>query len=251
LGDRKLKPPKIGNFLYNKIFKQSRTLPKMFKKKDCRKCGERVNSNYLFCPHCGNLASKKKSSKNSGMLGEDDFANEFENFQESILGGVGGKVIGKMFEKAVKILEKEIEKETNRKNQDKSRELKTNFQLFINGKRVENLNDNPLTKQKVKIEREDFQEINLPQNDLKGFSDLPKNEPKTNVRRFSDKVIYEINIPGVKSLKDISITKLENNIEIKARTKDKAYNKLIPVNFPIVDCNFSRGKLFLELDSKE
>jgi|TARA_Y100000310_G_scaffold135136_1_gene134003 HSP20 family molecular chaperone IbpA len=227
----------------------------MFKKKDCRKCGERVNSNYLFCPHCGNLTGKKKSSKNSGMLGEDDFTNEFENFQESILGGVGGRALGKILESTIsslmKNVEKEMKKENQMRNQKKIAEPKTNFQLFINGKRVENLNDNPLTKQKVKIEREDFQEINLPQNDLKGFSNLPKNEPKTNVRRFSDKVIYEINIPGVKSLKDISITKLENNIEIKARTKDKAYNKLIPVNFPIVDYNFSRGKLFLELDSKE
>src|SRR3989344_3748821 len=48
------------------------------------------------------------------------------------------------------------------------------------------------------------------------------------IRRFADRVVYEIALPGVKSIKDISITKLENSIEIKAVSKDKAYFKLIP-----------------------
>jgi len=47
-------------------------------------------------------------------------------------------------------------------------------------------------------------------------------------------------------MKDVSITKLENNVEIKAISKDKSYQKLIPVNFPITECNLSRGKLLLE-----
>ena len=119
------------------------------------------------------------------------------------------------------------------------------------GERIDNFQTNRHTHQKIKKQKKEISSNNLPQNHLKKFSKLPKNEPKTNVRRFSDKVIYEINIPGVKSIKDVSIIKLENNIEIKAITKDKAYNKLIPFNFPITDYNFSRGKLILELDSKE
>ena len=222
----------------------------MFNKKDCRKCGERISNKYLFCPHCGNHLSKKAGKEDFGMLGEDDFVNEFENFQNSIFGGVGGRVIGKMFESAMRMLEKEIEKETKRKNHRHTKNPRTNFQLFINGKRVDNFETNQPVQQKIRKHKKEISSINLPQNKLKKFSELPKNEPKTNVRRFSDRVIYEINIPGVKSLKDISITKLENNIEIRAVTKDKAYNKLIPLNFPITNYNFSRGKLVLELDSK-
>ncbi|MEX0932774.1 MAG: hypothetical protein WDZ77_01605 [Candidatus Pacearchaeota archaeon] len=219
----------------------------MFNKKKCKRCGEGVNSKYLFCPHCGNLCDKK-SKKDSGMLGEDDLLNGLEDIQNSLFGGVGGKVVGKMFENAIKMLEKEMQKEANKQNHQ---EPKSNFQLFINGKRIDNPNPKKTTKKKKHEIKEEFMDLELPQNNLEGFSELPKNEPRTNVRRFSDKVIYEINIPGVKSLKDISITRLENNIEIRARTKNKAYTKIIPISFPIIDYNFSKGKLLIELDSKE
>ena len=223
----------------------------MFGKKECKKCGERIAEKYLFCPHCGNLLNKKKIKEDFGMLGKDDFINEFESFQNSIFGGAGKKVIGKMLESTMKMLEKEMKKEFKRKNHEHIKNPRTNFQLFINGERIDNFQTNHRVQQKIKKQKKEISSNNLPQNHLKKFSKLPKNEPKTNVRRFSDKVIYEINIPGVKSIKDVSIIKLENNIEIKAITKDKAYNKLIPINFPITDYNFSRGKLVLELDSKE
>jgi len=223
----------------------------MFNKKECGSCNEKVNGKYSFCPNCGNSLNKKRKKEDFGMIGEDDFVNEFENFQNSIFGGVGGKVIGKMFESAVRMLEKEIGKERKRKHHGPIGNPGTNFQLFINGKRIDGLGTNQNIKEKIKKEKKEISSEGLPQNILKKFSDLPKNNPKTNVRRFSDRVIYEINIPGVKSLKDISITKLENNIEIRAIAKDKAYNKLIPVNFPITDYNFSKGKLVIELDSKD
>lgn len=85
---------------------------------------------------------------------------------------------------------------------------------------------------------------------LKKISELPKKEPSTNIRRLANKIIYELNIPGVKSIKDISITKLENSIEIKALAGNKAYAKLIPLNLPITDYELSDGKLILELDAK-
>lgn len=222
--------------IIQKIFKQNQTYFRMFGKKKCKKCGEKLNEKYIFCPYCGN-SSIKKSKEDYGVLGENDFINEFENFSNSVFGGIGTKVIGKMLENAVRIFEKEIEKETKRKRQNP----RTNFQLFINGQRVDN--SGHLTYKKARQKKEIRR---LPQNILKKFSNLPQKEAKTNVRRFSDKVVYEINMPGVRSLKDISITKLENNVEVKAISKDKAYQKMIPVNFPITDYNLSRGKLVLE-----
>ena len=213
----------------------------MFGKRKCNSCMEKINEKYIFCPYCGNSPAKRPK-ENYGMLGEGDFMNEFENFSNSIFGGIGGKVIGKMFKNAVKILEKEMEKEANTKR----RIPRTNFQLFINGQRVDS--DGHLTYKRTKQKKEIRK---LPQNTLKKFSNLPKKETKTNVRRFSDKIVYEINMPGVKSLKDISITKLEDNVEVKAVSKDKAYQKMIPVNFPITDYNLSKGKLVLEFSVSE
>ena len=73
---------------------------------------------------------------------------------------------------------------------------------------------------------------------------------QTNIRRLSNKIIYEIQIPGVKSIEDVSIVKLQNSIEIKAITKDKAYEKTIKISFPILDYKIQENNLILELDSE-
>jgi HSP20 family molecular chaperone IbpA len=85
---------------------------------------------------------------------------------------------------------------------------------------------------------------------IKKFASLEKEEPKTNVRRLANKVIYEIEMPGVKEINDISILKLENSIEIKAVGEKKAYKKIIPINLPIINYGLSEGRLILELGIK-
>jgi hypothetical protein len=64
---------------------------------------------------------------------------------------------------------------------------------------------------------------------------------------MTNKIIYEVDLPGVKNEKDIIITKLENSIEIKAFTKDTAYLKLIPISLPIKNYFLEKNKLILEL----
>lgn len=213
----------------------------MFGKKECKTCGEKISKKHKFCPLCGNPQNKKAKKEDFGMLGKND-EDEFENAYNSMFGGIGGKMMNKMFESAVRMLEKEMQKEVSRKNP----EPRTNFQLFINGKRID-ASPQKITREKI---GNNAKGMYLPQKTLKKFSELPKKEPSTNVRRFSDKVVYEINIPGVKTEDDISITKLENSIEIKAVAKDKAYQKIIPVNLPVTDYNLSKGKLVLELSGE-
>jgi HSP20 family molecular chaperone IbpA len=94
--------------------------------------------------------------------------------------------------------------------------------------------------------------IKLPSNkmteeEIEKFSKLPRKEPETRVRRLTDKIIYEIKLPGVKTEKDIAINKLQNSIEIKAFAKDRTYFKLIPLSFPIKKYNLKDGTLTLEL----
>jgi HSP20 family molecular chaperone IbpA len=109
----------------------------------------------------------------------------------------------------------------------------------------------PEFKEKEQRIKKKVKNIELPKTDSKKFSGLPKKDPKIDRRRLSDKVVYEIEIPGVKSLKDISIVQLENSIEIKALTKNHVFHKILPVNLPIKKYNLSRGTLTLELDVGE
>jgi hypothetical protein len=82
------------------------------------------------------------------------------------------------------------------------------------------------------------------------LSKLPRHEPETKIRRLTDKLVYEISMPGVKNENDITINKLQNSIEIKAFSKDKAYFKLIPLAFPIKSWKLDSERLVLELKTQ-
>lgn len=213
----------------------------MFKKKNCSKCGNKISDRYDFCPSCGNSLSNK-TNENMGMLGKTDSVDELQQFTNSIFGGVGGRVIGKMINNTMKMLEKEMQKEM----QNQTNPPKTNMELYINGKRINLKPQQPAPKKPIK----QIPAVNFSNKNLKKISSLPKQEPLTNIKRISNKVIYEIEIPGVNSIEDVSIIKLENSIEIKALAKDKVYFKLIPINLPITDYNFSKSKLILELGGR-
>lgn len=74
-------------------------------------------------------------------------------------------------------------------------------------------------------------------------------EPKTDVRKAGNRVIVDIHLPGVKSEKDILIRPLENSIEVKAFSGDKAYFKILtkPANSRVTRMPFSNGILRLEI----
>lgn len=207
----------------------------MFKKNRCKNCREKIDSKYEFCPYCGSKINS--NNQNWGMLGKNDL---IPNTQDpfSMLGGINGGMLSKMLGSAMKMLEKEMQREMSNKP-------RTNIRLMINGKEIK-LNNPP---QKKEISKEIIQK-KAQQKTLKNFAGLPKEEPKTNIRRLSDKVIYEINLPEVKSLEDISINQLESSIEIKATSQKKAYTKIIQINLPILNYEFSGEKLILELSAK-
>jgi len=204
-------------------------------RKKCKRCGEKVNNKHRFCPNCGNPF--RKNQEDWGMLGRNDFEEK-----DPFLQGFTGNMFNRMLGSAMKMLEKEMKKEMSRENM----QPKSNVRLMINGKEIDL--DNRKTPEIT--EKKEKKLDNFSKENLKRFSKLPKKEPKTNIRRLSNNVIYEINMPGVKSIRDVSIVKLENSIEIKAVAKDKAYFKLIPVNLPISDYELEKGKLILELEAK-
>jgi len=87
----------------------------------------------------------------------------------------------------------------------------------------------------------------MTEEEQNNVSKLPREEPMARVRRFTNKIVYEIELPGVNDEKKIFINQLQNSIEIKAFAKDKAYFKLIPVSLPIKSWKFSKSKLVLDL----
>ena len=222
----------------------------MFGKKACPRCNEGVSKGYDFCPHCGSAFGKK--AEDYGMLGFDDEVEMQQDPFQNLFGGISGSIFNKMFGSAIKMLEKEFKNQSQNPNQNPRIPQKSNFEIIINGKRInpENIRfaqrivqpaeDKPRKKATPKMSSES----------LKKISKLPKKEPSTSIRRLANKVIYEVNIPGVKSMNDISITRLENSIEIKALAGNKAYAKLIPLNLPITNYELTDGKLILELDAK-
>lgn len=72
-------------------------------------------------------------------------------------------------------------------------------------------------------------------------------EPKTNIKSEQNKVSIDLEIPGVRSLNEIEITELENSVEVKAMTEDKAYFKILtkPPQTKLIKKEFSKGKLHM------
>jgi len=219
----------------------------MFKKKKCKKCGEKISEKFSYCPNCGyplGISDKEEY----GMFGKKDIGDPFEELSKNMLGGFGGKMFNKMISGTMKMLEKEMKKNLETQN---TKIPKTNFELYINGKKI-NPKNIKVTKKEIpkKQETPQIQTSQFNESTIKKFSKLPKQEPKTNIRRLSNKVIYELEIPGITSIKDISITKLENSIEIKAISKKKAYKKIINIDLPITNYKLDNEKLILELSVK-
>lgn len=226
----------------------------MFKKKKCKNCGNKINDNYEFCPSCG-IRISKSSNEDWGMLGKDDFPendiSERDIFSAGFFGNITVSMLGKMFNNAMRMLEKEMQKEFKQSSKNQRNFFpRTNLRLMINGQEINLNNQNNLKKPLKKKPLKEIPQKDLPKGNLKNFAKLEKIEPVTNIRRFSDKIIYEIQMPGVKSSKDLSITKLEKSIEIKGLAKNKAYQKIIPINLPITNYEFSKETLVLELGTR-
>ena len=215
----------------------------MFNRETCKRCNKKASKSFDFCPHCGNPLKKIRKDE-WGMLGEDDITPENDLFSNSLMGGFSGKMLNRMIGGAMKMLEREMQREMSQPR------VRTNVELYVNGKRIPTENIR-ITKKPVEVTKETKNIDSIISGEsLKRFSELPKQEPSANIRRLSNKVIYELDIPGVTSINDISVIKLENSIEIKAVAKDKAYKKIIPIDLPLKKYKLENEKLILELGVK-
>lgn len=212
----------------------------MFKKK-CGKCGEKINKNFDFCPVCGSNQKSRFEKEDFGMIGKNDI------IEEPIL-NAKGSFMEKMFETAFKVLEKQMKNLPNEFANQPTSSLPNNMhiQFFVNGKRVlPQMTDNRQTRPIIKKSKN-----NISESRLKEISKLPREEPSSKLKRMSGKVIYELNVPGVKNIEDIIINKLENSVEIKALAEDKVYSKTINIKLPVLGYRLTDGNLSVEFQGQ-
>ena len=224
----------------------------MFKKK-CPRCGKGISRDFEFCPYCGFNIRKEEEERDSGFLGKDDNIG-FPDFRGIPFG------FEKIFNNLLKQIDlqfRELDKEFEKNKTIKKPEISRGISISIStasGKKPEikirRFGQDYEEKKKKRIQRKPADLLSISEEEAKKLAKLPREEAETSVRRLGNKVIYEIDLPGVKSLKNVLINKLENSIEIKAFSKDKVYVKLLPIGLPILNYRLKNGKLILELEAK-
>jgi len=221
----------------------------MFRKKECQNCRKKIKDKSNFCSNCGYNFSNKQKQEDWGMLGETD-ASPFMNDLNLPLG------FNTIFNSLMKNLDKQF-KQMEREVEPNNQNMKNNgisISISTSGNAPPEIRVNhfgkPQNSAVRKVQPKKIPQMQLSPENRKKLLGLPKKEPLTNMKRLSDRILYEINIPGVDSLKDVSIAKLENSIEVKAIGNEFVYSKILPINLPIVNYDLSDGILVLELGVK-
>jgi len=225
----------------------------MFNKKTCKNCDAKIKDSYNFCPDCG--FQLKPVSENYGMLGKSDKpqkAPQVKMFGGGITGGIMNKLVNKMMT--------DLAKAQNGQGMPgglggiSEDDLTKAMKQLLPGVKVSVKKTGPNgqsipAQQSTKKAETKILPIEFSKENLKAWPELKKKEPKTNLRRIGDSIQYELDVPKVSSIKDVSIVKLEKSLEVKAIAKETGYLKVIPIDMPLKKFSLLNGKLTLELDA--
>jgi len=122
----------------------------------------------------------------------------------------------------------------------------------INKERIENAVYNQLGMKETGVEniRNRAKEIQKEEKRDNIRSGILKSaeEPKTKIKSLGNRVVVDIELPGVKSIGEVRINELENSVEVKAIIGDKAFFKILtkPTQFRLADKTFAKEVLHLE-----
>lgn len=191
----------------------------------CPECGKKISGDWKYCPNCGSKLRKSFLSSPFHSLFES-IEKEFERinkmFDEEILEIPRVRLPSKGGGISIKIVS------------GKGMKPKVDVRTFGDFKKFE-----PAIKER--IIGEEVKKVRKP----------PKitEEPESTMRRLGNKLIFEIKVPGVKSLEDVEIRRMKSSIEIKAWAGDKVYFKLftVPEDFKVLDKKLEKGILHVEL----
>ena len=205
----------------------------MFKRK-CPSCAKKVEKKFSYCPWCGVGFKQKREQEDFGMLGRNDSSGKVVNEMKLPFG------MNTIVNSLVKQLEKQM---GNMEGVDPER-MPKGFKIQISS-------GTPQIRQVVHNEeipeKENSVSPSISLEERERRAKLPWKDATSKVRRLGDTIIYEIDAPGVKSKKDVTITKLEQGIEVKAYSKDKCYVKVIPLKVEILGYEIRDEKVLVEL----
>ena len=207
------------------------------KKESCKRCGEKIDKDWEFCPHCGAILRKYTTSfddiiqyfsreveqefKRLDRLFKEDFF-DFPRFKIPIRGGGISITISSRSGEEPKVYVKTF-------GSYKGLEEKIKERMKIPVQEAE--------EEKYEVE-ERMKEVKVTE------------EASFEIKNEGGKKVIIVNLPDVKSMNDIIINKLTQSIEIRAFAKEKAYFNLIPIDESerIVTKEFKDGKLRIHLE---
>lgn len=208
---------------------------KKSKGEKCPNCSSKVKINFSFCPHCGESLFEEEineyNEEDYGLLGRDDYIDEPRTPSQFNL-GIADKLIGSLVNSLMKNLDKQI-KNSEKTNKPEIKNLPNGIRIRIG----------PPQK------KEDTPQIfrnHVSEEQIKKMSSLPRSSSKARIKRLGDKLIYELNTPGIQSPNDIFVSKLESGYEIKAIGSKKVYVNSLPINLPICNLSLDKNKLLVE-----
>ncbi len=206
----------------------------IFRKKiKCVNCRTKINEKFSFCPYCGeSQIDEEKHIRDYGLLGKGE---ELTSTQDNFGLGMTERFLGSLMNTLIKSLDKQF------KNIDKESK-RTEIKSYPNGIRIRMGGQSASNNLK---QRSIFQR-SISKEQLERMNSLPRSNAETKIKRLNDKVVYELNTPGIESPEDIFISKLESGYEIKAIGSKKVYVNSLPVNLPLKSISLANDKLLVE-----
>ncbi len=205
----------------------------------------KIKKDHSFCPYCGKaLRNPKKEQEDYGLLGVNDNEGIFPTMPFDSL-------LNKLLRNTMKMVESQMkEMGTQQPNLPMNDNIKVQF--YVNGKKVfsTDSSNNPPKEVKSSPKKKTIKINNLNSEKFSNIANLPKKEPKAKMRRFAEKLVYELQVPGVKDIEDVLVSQLENSIEVKAISEKKVYSKTLNINLPLIAYTLREGILTLELQTK-
>lgn len=210
-------------------------------KEKCENCGSLVEQKHSFCAYCGNALEDTMSEKEDfGMLGKNDFT-ESSPMNSPAGFGITDKLINSLMNSMMKNLEKQF------KDAEKGFSNSNEIKSFPNGIKIKISGPFP---NKEKKPAPQIKQKPVTEEQIKKISVLPREKAKSHVKRLGNKIVYELATPGVSSLEDIFVSKLESGYEIKAVGEKKVYVNSIPINLPMKSYTLAKNKISFEFLSQ-
>jgi hypothetical protein len=202
-------------------------------KKKCPSCAKKIERKFNFCPYCGRSFRAASEQEDYGFLGLDDAIMPGANEQALPFG------MGRIVESLVKQLEKQME----------GMDFQEMGAAPPRGIKIRVSAGKPQMKQVIRTTSPsgNVEAFEVPAEEIERRLGLPRTEANSKVRRLADRIIYEIEAPGIKSKKDVSLIELASGLEVRVYSRDKCYVKVIPFKVEVIEYHIEKDKLFLEL----